>query len=180
MNDREERIQRVRTHLKDQVARGPAHMKAVLLAESEKVLALSADLSEAEAELRPAPDEWSVTQVMQHLVGSYERNKERLAALTAGRAYTGPPSRPGMLPEAPLGPFAQVRRLYAEARDAIVGLVENADPNAHLELTTDHSTFGALNWPAWAVFTLDVHARDHVGQIEKVRVAIEAQRAGKR
>jgi hypothetical protein len=177
MTEADERRERMRRYIGEQVAQGPAHLRALLIEESEKVLGLTAALSEADAAFQPAPEEWSTSQVLQHLVGSYSRNRERIALLSAGRAYDGPPSRPGQLPERPLGPFAEVRRLYAEARDAIVSLVDSADPTSNLQLTTDHAVFGAMNWPEWAVFTLHVHARAHVDQIEKNLAALAARGA---
>jgi len=175
---RRQRVQQVRAAIRDQTALPTAELKARLSRESDSILALSEGLSEEEASFSPAEGEWSVSLVMQHLVGGYQRNRERIALLSSGRPYAGPPPVPGTLPDKPLGSFAEVRRLFVEARDAILDLLEKAGPSANLELTTEHSAFGSMNWREWCVFTLDFHARDHRGQIEKIKTALE-QGAGR-
>lgn len=170
--ERRRRIARVRAYIREQAEQGIEHVKALLQRESAAILDLTEGLTEEEASFSPPPGEWSISQVLQHLIGGYGRNRQRIAQLAAGRAYDGPPVRPGTLPDPPLGSFAEVRRLFAEARDAILDLLDRADPAANLELTTDHIAFGDMNWLEWAVFTLDVHARDHRGQIEKVLAAL--------
>jgi hypothetical protein len=169
MSEIESRVHRLRSYLRDQIAQGAEHVESLLRQESERILELTAGVSEEEAAFSPAPGEWSVSQVTQHLIGGYERNRARVDALMAGRAYGGPPTVPGTIPDERFASFADVRNRYVNARDAIVALVRTGDPSRNLQFTTDHVVFGFMNWLEWALFTLDVHSRDHRGQIEKIR-----------
>lgn len=175
MSDVESRVQRVRGHLRDQIAQGTDHVAQMLQQESERILRLTAELSEQDAAFSPAPGEWSVSQVLRHLIGGYERNRTRVDALMSSRAYDGPPTVPGTIPDDTFASFADVRNRYIEARDTILALVRSGDPSRNLEFTTDHVVFGYMNWLEWAIFTLDVHSRDHWGQIEKIRALLKEQ-----
>ena len=173
MSEIESRVQRVRGYLRDQIAQGTDHVALLLQQESERIMDLSAGLSEEDAAFCPAPGEWSVSQVLRHLIGGYERNLIRVDALMSGRAYDGPPTVPGNIPDETFASFADIRNRYIEARDTILGLVRGGDPYRNLEFSTDHVAFGNMNWLEWALFTLDVHSRDHRGQIEKIRALLK-------
>jgi hypothetical protein len=162
----------LRSYIREQASLGIESVKALLRRESDSILSLTEGLGEDAAAFSPAAGEWSTSQVMQHLVRGYTQNRERIAQLSGGQAYDGPPVRPGALPDTPLGSFADVRRLFIEARDAIFELLATADPAANLQLTTDHVALGSMNWLEWSIYTLDVHARDHRGQIEKNLAAL--------
>lgn len=176
LQERRERLERLKARIRE-IARLPApELKQRLSREAATILALTEGLSEADAAFAPAEGEWSVSQVMQHLVGSYQRNRVRIAALVAGRTYEGPPTVPGTLPDRPLGSLAAVRAIFSDARDTILDLLDRADPDASLDLTTDHSAFGSLNWREWCAFTLEFHTSDHRAQIEQIKAALAGSR----
>lgn len=171
----DDRRARVRAYVKENAAQGPDHVISLARAEWQRLGALISDIGEEEATARPIPDEWSITEVLRHLTLSHSGNIDRIASMSKGEAFVGPPPVPGALPANPPATFAELRRNFLDLIERAVDVIEKADPEAHLDLTADHVAFGAYTWLEWATH-MHVHARDHIGQIEKIKQALEASR----
>lgn len=168
----------VRAYVIEQAAKGLENVKALIGGDRGAIEALTAGLSEDEANFRPSDDEFSIVQVLQHLGGNIERSADRLKTLSSGRQWvnSGPSAGPGSIPAGAPTSFAEVRHRFLEGEDAIFSILDAADPSARLELTVPHAGFGPFNWLEWAVYSHHVHARDHVEQIEKIRAELQKRR----
>jgi len=168
----------IRAYVEQEASRGLAHVRALVWGEWEAMAALVADLSEHEADFKPAPGEFSVADALEHLNLSFERSQARLAALSSGEPFvwTGPTHGPGSLPEAAAASFAVVLNRFLEGMAGVITILEGAEPGRGLDRTADHAQFGPFNWLEWAVYSHHVHTHDHVAQVGALRRAIDRRR----
>lgn len=130
-------------------------------------------VSEAQASFRPAlsgaggyGEEWSMKEVVGHmLVASLSINRE-IANLVAGR----PVSQPGRVGLTAGGdrPIEELRLALARLWRETGGLVASLPEDGNLERTWDHPWFGPLNFKEWIAFQR-LHAMDHVQQMERLK-----------
>ncbi len=167
--------EQVRAYVKQQAAKGLAHVKALVHGEGDAIIALIADLSDDAAAFSPGPGGFSVLQVVQHVNGSFERSIDRLKTLTGGRpfVYEVPRAGPGSIPSDAPESFGETCDAFIAGMAGVMAVLEAADPKVGLELTWDHVSFGPFNWIEWAVYSHHVHAHDHRVQIEKIKTALD-------
>ena len=127
-----------------------------------------ADDDQEQADFRPDADEWSISEVLSHLVASSATVSEIVDALSRGVAPT-----PGRIDppreEASLGIDGLRERLTLDSL-RWSALVERLPPAPSTTLTAPHPTFGELHGRAWLLFQR-IHDIDHAGQVEKNRGA---------
>jgi len=160
---------------------------AAALARIEETLA---GVSAAAARRRPGAGEWSVHEVVDHLVLTHRPSIDELRDLLAGRRPAGSPIPAGLLSAEPLArPWpdlvAELRRLHAEALGVLAGatdaiplaarapiiMVINAREPDGREVPVHW--IEELDWKAYAVSAFRLHTLDHRSQIVK---ALEATR----
>jgi uncharacterized damage-inducible protein DinB len=134
---------------------------AVIERERRRLLDLLADVSQEQAEFAPAPGQWSIREIVEHVVAA-ERGVLAVIARLAGVA--APPER---------GPaagrsLAELRKDLASVRAQLQVLVRDLPQDASLDAKHDHLFFGPLNWKEWLAFQR-VHDGDHIEQIEAVQ-----------
>src|SRR5260221_3831391 len=110
-----------RVYVAVQAANGRDHVVDLVRQARDDIAAASEGLSEAEANFQPGPDEFSISQVLQHLNLSMARSVDRIRSLSAGAesTYSGPPGRPGGLPEEPAGSCADLRKHFVDGTNAV-------------------------------------------------------------
>ncbi|MBM2811944.1 MAG: hypothetical protein HW416_2703 [Chloroflexi bacterium] len=169
----------VRAYIKEQAALGLDHVKALIEADRDAIIAMTADVTEAEADFQPAEAEFSISKAVQHLNLSFERSQARLRAMTAGKdfVWNGPPARAGGLPGQPAASFAEARSQFIAGESELLSILDAATPGDHLDLLANHVEFGSMNWLEWATYSHHVHTHDHVDQIARLKTEIEDQRA---
>jgi len=146
-------------------------------------------VSEAEARQRPAPGEWCVQEVVDHLVETHRPSVEELRCLLRGERPVGGPIPAALQSRAPLdrpwaGLVGELKRLHAEvlgilaripdgfaseARAPIVLVINAKDPDGSvspLQWVED------LDWKAYSVI-FRLHEIDHLNQAKR---ALEALR----
>jgi hypothetical protein len=120
------------------------------------------ELSDAEGH----EEEWSMREVVEHMIGSSRAVNREIANLATGRGATI---------EALTGLTVRSERGIEELRSALAGLwsetgalVASLPEDAALDKTWDHPWFGALNFREWIAFQR-MHALDHVQQMDKLK-----------
>ena len=120
------------------------------------------------ADFRPDAGEWSISEVLNHLVTSSGRVSEIVDALSRGAT----PSLGRIDP-----PREDTSLVIDELRERLMldslrwsALVERLTPVASTDLTAPHPFFGELHARVWLLFQR-VHDMDHAGQVEKNKVA---------
>ena len=163
-----EEQQRVREYLVGQAEkRDWIELWPRMIAERGALLQAIDRVSDEQADWSPGSDEWSIRQIIEHLL-AYSRDKLRLVEdLAAGRPEDErDPALPAKMPTS----FARLRIHLAEHSVKLASLPERLPPMVNLEMTSPHGAFGELNSRAWFVFNR-VHDTDHLQQIEAVKAA---------
>jgi hypothetical protein len=133
-------------------------------------------ISEPQAAFKPEPDEWSVLELMAHVVTAKQIVGVLAGALAQGQLPPGFGS-PLEASSAQDGVTVVHFDTLAAARDASVAahavlldFVRAADGPVNADMTFRHFIFGALNCREWAVFQR-IHDDDHRPQIAAIRAA---------
>ena len=153
--------QTVVSYLTHQGKKDVSAILQVIERERRRLLDLLAGASEAQAEFAPAPVQWCIREIAEHVVAS-ERGVLAVIARLAGVA---PP--PEQAPAAGRS-LAELREDLASVRAQLLALVRDIPQDANLDAKHDHLFFGALNWKEWVAFQR-VHDGDHIEQIETVQ-----------
>ena len=164
----------IRAYIDEQAQLGARNAAALARAEWDRIAAAASGLDGSLADRAPAADEWSAAQVLEHILLSLQRNRERLDVLYRGEPYTGPVQTAGQLPEQPQASFSALRDAFVAEAAALYDFLMAADSARNLQGTAGHAAFGDLNWLQWASY-LHLHARDHADQIEAIRAAVGAK-----
>ena len=161
----------VRAYVAEQASLGLAHVTSLVRADGDAMREMLQQLSETAAEFKPAPDEFSVVDILRHLNSSFPRSTQRLRALSSGRSfeYEGPRPRPGGIPDDASESFAELRQTFLDGEAEVLAILEAADATVGLDLTADHAEYGPFNWLEWAVYSHHVHTHDHVGHVAELR-----------
>ena len=111
-------------------------------------------------------EEWSMKEVVGHMLGSSAAINHEIAGLAAGRE-SRPPGRTGVTAGGDR-PINELRRALAGLWTETGRLVVSLPEGGNLERTWDHPWFGPLNFREWIVFQR-IHALDHVQQMERLK-----------
>jgi hypothetical protein len=194
MTEREEQV-RLREYLRDKGDALPlAEVRARVAASFEAMETLLAPVTADRAAERPWPGEWTIHEVVDHLLLTHAPSLSELRDLLANRRPAGPPIPAGLQSADPFAfPWSDVRAALAAqhaevlraldgARDAPTGArapviavinVREADGGpAPLHWVEE------IAWKAYAVFAFRLHTLDHITQVKKILGATRA-RAGR-
>ena len=123
-----------------------------------------AEVDQEQADFRPDEGEWSISEVLNHLVTSSEKVSEIVEALSRGVT-----PRPGRIDphreDTSLG-IDELREMLTLDSLRWSALVERLPPAPSTVLTAPHPFFGEIHARAWLLFQR-VHDMDHAGQVEK-------------
>jgi hypothetical protein len=148
-----------------------------------------AEVDAADAGRRPLPGEWSVHEVVDHLVETHRPSIGELRDLLAGRRPPGPPIPAGLLsadPGARAWPdlLAELRRLHAEALAALAAATDAIATDARAPIIMVINArepdgrdvpvhwIEELDWKAYAVSAFRLHLLDHLSQVRKTLEAV--------
>jgi uncharacterized damage-inducible protein DinB len=119
---------------------------------------------------RPAPGEWSASEVMAHVVSAGRHFGDQiLRILDEGQSAVAVARRPEE--PAPGRTLAEWWAILERDRAALFERVRRADPAVRLEVPIEHGMFGSLNWRETLLF-LRLHDLDHVGQLRQIAAAL--------
>jgi len=163
---------RVRSYIQHQAAKSSTEIAALVSTSQQRFLDAVSEVGEDVAARKPAPDEWSLRDLIRHVIVA-ERGVARLVEILPKGETADSRRAAGMQMDDDSRPFAAyVAELPGTNRqllDAIAALGETADTT----LTSTHPFFGELNCREWAVFQR-VHDEDHVQHAGKILGAVAA------
>ncbi len=166
-------------------------LRARLAADLEALMAVVASLSQAQADWRPAPDRWSVGEVLHHLILSnrsfarvvaklVERGRrEGLSARPEGRRSwprlrtiadvnaSGPVKNPERVTPTRELPVEQLRRDLVESHEAVVTQIPDLAALDLGALRFPHPLGFELNLYQWTDI-MGAHERRHLHQIQEL------------
>ncbi|MFQ5520957.1 MAG: DinB family protein [Candidatus Methylomirabilia bacterium] len=143
-----------------------------------------ARVSEAEVRQRPAPGEWCVQEVVDHLVESHRPSLEELRCLLRGERPEDGPVPASLQSRAPMNRawselVGDLRRLHAEILGLLGGVAEELTLKAKAPIVMvvnvknpDGSTSALqwiedLDWKAYAAAIFRLHEIDHLKQAQR-------------
>jgi hypothetical protein len=133
----------------------------VIERERDRMLDVLADVSPGQAIFTPSAGQWSIRDIVEHVVAAERGVVEIIARLAGVDAPTsGPPAAGRSLPE--------LREHLAAVRAQLLTVAKEIPSDAALEAKHEHFFFGPLNWKEWLAFQR-VHDGDHLQQIEAIR-----------
>ena len=129
-------------------------------------------LGEGAAAKKPAPDEWSVRELICHVISA-----ERGVALFVHHLSRGerpPPSNdtrePGLAMPDDGRPFAAFVDELRATNETMLRAIRELPESPNLDERSPHPFFGQLNCAEWAVFQR-VHDEDHIQHAQKILAA---------
>ncbi len=159
--------ERLLSYIAHQSEKQPEGIAGVVEQGHDQLVGLLEGLSEEQAAFKASAEDWSVLEVLRHVVGSKRGVARRCSVLARGEASAS------FEPADEVGVFASLSEARA-ALDAshreLLSSVRVPTPDVNVDVTFDHTFFGPLNCREWAVFQR-VHDGDHAGQIEKIKAA---------
>jgi uncharacterized damage-inducible protein DinB len=165
---REEEVARVRSYLASQaMRRTPEQLVEALREAHRQFLAAIAAVPDVAFRTVPREGEWSAADVLAH-VRSIAAFDERsiCGVLEHGEQ---PADVNDVLEQAPTNATREQLLAEIEAlRERLIAVVlQQADPQAHLDIVWGHNEFGNMNWREWLLFAR-VHTLDHARQMQAI------------
>ena len=165
MTTQNDEAQRVRSYLLSQGEKYAfTELWPRLITARLEVIAAAEGVSQEQADFTFAPEEWSIAEVLHHVVTSSGRVAETIESLAHGNE---PPPRAIDPPrESAELSIAELRQRLTSDSLAWCALTERLPTSPNLDVTAPHPFFGELHAGGLYLFQR-VHDLDHVGQINK-------------
>ena len=188
MSDEALAQERARTYFRTKAALDPAEVRTQVAAALDAFDAVVAGVPAAQAPRRTLPDEWSVQEIVDHLLETYRPGVDELRCLLAGQAPPGEPIPAALQSKAPLlrpWPWLldELRRMHRD----VLGLLDGVDARAGgdarapivMVVNVPDGKGGmrpiewveAIEWKAYSLVSWRLHAIDHMKQARKVLAA---------
>ena len=165
MTTQDEEARRVRSYLLSQGEKYAfTKLWPRLISARLEVIAAANGVNQQQADFTFASEEWSIAEVLHHVLTSSARVAETIEAIANGNE---PPARVIDPPResATLG-ISELREQLTKDALAWCALTERLPTSPNLEVTAPHPIFGELHAGGFYLFQR-VHDLDHVGQINK-------------
>ena len=166
-------IDRVTTYIQQQATQTRASVIDLVRTSQLRYLDVISVLDDAAATKAPAPDEWSVRELLRHVILA----EQDVAALVRdlSRGAIPPPTITGRrgigaMIDDDARPFSALVGQLRDVNGAMLRAIEELPEAPNLEMKAPHPFFGPLNCMEWAVFQR-VHDEDHVQHAKKILAA---------
>ena len=162
-------VQRVRSYLQSQGERYTfAELWERMIRARVSFMDAAEGVTQAQADFRFERDEWSISEVLHHLVTSSGRVARLVEALSHGETVS-----PGRIDPPREETTLSIDQLRTQLRDDSIvwsALIHGLPGAPATDPTAPHNIFGELHARAWFLFQR-VHDLDHAGQIAKNKAA---------
>lgn len=164
--------ERILVYVRELASQPPSQIAAEMAASQEQFLSQLEGISDDVAARRPAEGEWSLRELLRHVVLADEIVARTIAALAQGNAVVGGgiAERGTMLDDDGRSFAAYV----AAARDAgahLLDTIRDIGPSSSVTTMERHPLLGRLNCVEWAA-SQRVHAADHTQHAAKIIAAV--------
>jgi hypothetical protein len=188
MSREREARDRARAYFESKGALAPAAVREQIVAAFDALDAALAGVSAEQARRPSIPGEWSVQEVVDHLLETYRPGVDELRCLLAGCRPPGEPIPAGLQSKAPLlrpWPWLldELRRTHGLIVDLIAAVPEDFTTAARVPFVMVVNVPGSdgalrplewieeVDWKAYAIASWRLHAIDHLNQVRKVLAA---------
>jgi len=171
---------RALAYFASKAALSPAEVSAQITAAFDSLDGVLAEVDPRRATVRPAREEWSAQEVLDHLVETFRPGIDELRCVLAGQRPPGDPIPAALASKAPtLRPWPWLLEEVARTRRDVIDLVRGVAPDfaaaarvpivmvvnipdgAPLHWVED------LEWKAYTIVSWRLHTIDHLKQIRK-------------
>ena len=181
--------ERARSYFSSKAALSPAEIREQIVAAFDALDAVLESVPPDRITQRPLPGEWSIGEVVDHLVETYRPGVDELRCVLAGRRPPGEPIPAALQSKAPLlRPWAwlleELRRTHRDVLDLISAVPADFETDARVPIVMVVNVAGAdgssrplhwvedIDWKAYALVSWRLHAIDHMKQVRKVMAAL--------
>jgi uncharacterized damage-inducible protein DinB len=161
--------QRLVSYLEHQAKKDLPRIVELIEEQRARLLTLLDGVSDEQAAFRPGPDQWSIADVLRHVVAAEEGVARIVESLARGVVPEGSRQTGSQVPDEGQSLSALVERLRA-SRAGLLERVRGWPASPDLSATFDHPFFGPLNCKGWVAFQR-LHDADHTGQLQQVKAA---------
>jgi hypothetical protein len=158
--------QRLVSYLEHQAKKDAPRIVELIEEQRARLLALLDGVTDVQAAFRPAPDQWSIADVLRHVIAAEEGVARIVESLARGAVPEGSRALGSQVPDEGQSLAALVQRLRV-ARAGLLFRVLRWPVPPDLSATYDHPFFGPLNCRGWVAFQ-HLHDADHIGQIQQI------------
>jgi hypothetical protein len=179
---------KARAYFRSKGALAPAAVREQIAAAFAALDAVLSTVPAVRAAVSTIPGEWSVQEVVDHLLETYRPGIDELRCVLAGQRPPGGPIPAGLQSKAPLlrpWPWLldELRRAHRSVVDLIGGVPEHFETDARVpfvmvvNVPEPDGTVRPLQWieevewKAYAIASWRLHAIDHLNQTRKVLAA---------
>ena len=180
---------RARAYFESKGLLTPAEVREQIQAAFEALDAVLAAVPPARATVRPLPGEWSLGEIVDHLVETYRPGVDELRCVLAGQRPPGEPIPAGLQSKAPLlRPWAwlleELRRAHRDVVELIGAVPSEFQTDARVPIVMVVNVAAAdgtarplhwveeIGWKAYALASWRLHAIDHMKQARRVLAAL--------
>ncbi|HEX9822272.1 MAG TPA: DinB family protein [Methylomirabilota bacterium] len=188
MNQEAEAQERARAYFRSKSALAPAAVREQIAAAFGALDAVLAAVTPERAAVRAIPGQWSVQEIVDHLVETYRPGVDELRCLLAGQRPPGEPIPATAQSKAPLlrpWPWLldELRRAHGSVLDLLAGVPDDFVTAARAPFVVVVNVPGPdgvarplhwveeADWKAYALASWRLHAIDHLNQARKVLAA---------
>ena len=181
--------ERARAYFASKTALTPEEIRAQVVAAFDALDGVLTPIPAERAGRRPAPEQWSVQEIVDHLLETYRPGVDELRCVLAGQRPPGDPIPAGLQSKAPrLRPWAwlldELRRAHRDVVDEIAAVPSDFQTDARVPIVMVVNVTGAdgatrplhwveeLDWKAYAIASWRLHAIDHMKQARAVLAAL--------
>ena len=161
--------QRLISYLGHQASKDVPVLVELIEEQRATLLGLLDGVSEEQAAFHPAPDQWSIADVLRHVIAAEEGVARIVASLVRGVVPEGQRALGSHIPDEGQPLAALIERLRAAHAD-LLERVRGWPASPDLAATFEHPFFGPLNCKGWVAFQR-LHDADHTGQLEQIKAA---------
>lgn len=139
---------------------------------ADEFLGIVRDVSESVTRRSPAPGEWSLAEILDHVIHTHERITRVIDGLVAGWKPAAPLESSATCGIAGL-PWQDLLGRLQRSQSGLSALLtaNRHEPNADLRVPEGY--FGDVSWKEYALI-LRLHYKDHAGQARKTLEALQA------
>jgi len=161
---------RVVSYIRHQGSKPPDALIELVKTSQERFLGVVSAVSDEVAERKPAPDEWSLRELIRHVLDAQESVSGLVHNLSRGMQ---PPGRggAGRMVDDTGQQFSEYVEQLRTLNDRMLYAIEGMPADPDLKETAAHPFFGQLNCKEWAAFQR-VHDEDHVQHAQKILASI--------
>lgn len=161
--------ERIRAYLNGQAHKlSLAELVEKVRTDTAPLQAVAAAVPADKFHLRPADEDWSAAEVMEHIITMNEHGASAIEGIIATGAV--PAAIRDEMAHEEAGNTRDAGsywRQFISRREQLYERVSQARGDEHLDVLIEHPLFGMLDWRAWLLF-MRVHDLDHMRQLQSV------------